>query len=42
MELKQETLERLREVSTATICTQLFKRGFRNVYIQGVARLTNP
>ena len=42
MELKQETLERLREVSTATLCTQLFKRGFRNVYMQGVARLTNP
>ena len=42
MELKQETVERLREVSTATLCTQLFKRGFRNVYMQGVARLTNP
>jgi len=42
MELKQETVERLREVSTATLCTQLFKRGFRNVYMQGVARLTKP
>jgi regulator of RNase E activity RraA len=42
MELKQETVGRLREVSTATLCTQLFKRGFRNVYMQGVARLTNP
>ena len=39
MELKKETLERLREASTATLCTQLFKRGFRNVYIQGIARL---
>ena len=24
----------------ATLCTQLFKRGFRNVYIQGIERLT--
>lgn len=24
------------------MCTQLFKRGFRNVYIQGIARLTTP
>jgi regulator of RNase E activity RraA len=29
-------------VSTATLCTQLFKRGFRNVFLQGVARLTTP
>lgn len=36
------TLERLRLVSTATLCTQLFKRGFRNVFIQGIARLTTP
>ena len=42
MELKKETLDRLREASTATLCTQLFKRGFRNVYIQGIARLTKP
>jgi regulator of RNase E activity RraA len=42
MELKKETFERLREVSTATLCTQLFKRGLRNVYIQGIARLTKP
>ena len=42
MELKRETLERLREASTATLCTQLFKRGLRNVYIQGIARLTKP
>ena len=42
MELKASTLENLRHVSTATLCTQLFKRGFRNVYIQGIARLTTP
>src|SRR5690349_4243178 len=36
------TIDRLRTVSTATLCTQLFKRGFRNVYLQGVARLTKP
>jgi len=42
MELKSDTIKRLREVSTATLCTQLFKRGFRNVYLQGVSRLTNP
>ena len=40
MELKQSTIDNLRHVSCATLCTQLFKRGFRNVYIQGVARLT--
>ena len=38
--LSAETLERLRLVSTATLCTQLFKRGLRNVFLQGVARLT--
>ena len=42
MEQKPQTLERLRHVSTATLCTQLFKRGFRNVYIQGISRLTTP
>ena len=42
MELKSDTIKRLREVSTATLCTQLFKRGFRNVYLQGVSRLTKP
>jgi regulator of RNase E activity RraA len=36
------TIDRLRTVSTATLCTQMFKRGFRNVYLQGVARLTIP
>jgi regulator of RNase E activity RraA len=42
MELKSDTIKRLREVSTATLCTQLFKRGLRNVYLQGVSRLTKP
>ena len=42
MELKPDTIARLRQVSTATLCTQLFKRGFRNVYIQGISRLTTP
>jgi regulator of RNase E activity RraA len=40
MEIKQSTIDNLRHVSCATLCTQLFKRGFRNVYIQGVSRLT--
>jgi len=40
MELKPDTIARLRKVSTATLCTQLFKHGFRNVYIQGISRLT--
>ena len=31
---------RLQHVSTATLCTQLFKRGLRNVYIQGARRIT--
>jgi regulator of RNase E activity RraA len=41
-ELSPTTLSLLRHVSVATLCTQLFKRGFRNVYIQGIARLTDP
>ena len=40
--LSPEARERLRHVSVATLCTQLFKRGFRNVYLQGVGRLTTP
>ncbi|MGH6621089.1 MAG: ribonuclease activity regulator RraA [Alphaproteobacteria bacterium] len=39
--LKPETRHKLRGVSTATICTALFKRGFRNQFIQGVHPL-NP
>src|SRR5579871_4584343 len=34
------TLQRLRHVSTATLCTQLFKRGLRNVFLDGVGRLS--
>jgi regulator of RNase E activity RraA len=38
--LADNTLDLLRNVSTATLTTQLFKRGFRNVFIQGASRLT--
>lgn len=41
-ELDPQTMERLRFISTPTLCTQLFKRGFRNVFLQGVQRLTQP
>jgi regulator of RNase E activity RraA len=34
------TLARLRRVSTATLTTQLFKRGLRNTFIQGVRRVS--
>jgi regulator of RNase E activity RraA len=34
-----ETLERLRQISTPTLCTQLYKLGFRNVYLHGVRPL---
>ena len=40
--LRPKTLALLRKVSVATLCTQLFKRGFRNVFIQNIARLTEP
>src|SRR4029079_5299404 len=29
-------IEKLKKVSTATLTTVLFKRGFRNVFIQGI------
>lgn len=32
-----EIIEALRQTSTATISTQLFKRGFKNVFMHGVA-----
>jgi regulator of RNase E activity RraA len=35
--LNSATLKQLQHVSTATLTTQLFKRGFRNVFMQGVA-----
>jgi regulator of RNase E activity RraA len=41
-DLPPNTLDLLRRVSTATLCTQLFKRGFRNVFLQGIGRLTTP
>ena len=37
--LAPQTLERLRHVSTASLATQLYKRGFPNCYVQGVAPL---
>jgi len=37
--LSKATREKLRGVSTATICTALFKRGFRNQMIQGAVPL---
>lgn len=41
MSLKTETREKLKGVSTATLCTALFKRGLRNQFIQDVKPL-NP
>ncbi len=38
-EIARETMERLRLVSTATLTTQLFKRGLRNAFMQGVRPL---
>ncbi|MFM0277028.1 ribonuclease activity regulator RraA [Paraburkholderia sediminicola] len=40
--ISDATLEQLRYVSTATLTTQLFKRGLRNVFLQGVAPLVKP
>ena len=39
MALKEATRDKLRTVSTATLCTALFKRGFRNQMIQDVQPL---
>ena len=36
MPLKPETRDKLKAVSTATLCTALFKRGLRNQFIQDV------
>src|SRR3954464_12180491 len=41
MALSPETREQLKGVSTATLCTALFKRGLRNQFIQDVRPL-NP
>jgi regulator of RNase E activity RraA len=40
--LSAATLARLRRVSTATLTTQLFKRGLRNTFLRGVRRLSRP
>lgn len=37
--LHPETLRRLGQVSTATVATLLYKRGYRNCYVQGVSGL---
>lgn len=37
MTLSDSAREKLRTVSTATLCTALFKRGLRNQFIQGVS-----
>ena len=39
--MNSETRKKLMGVSTATLCTALFKRGLRNQFIQGVLPL-NP
>ncbi len=39
--VKVTTRDKLKTVSTATICTALFKRGLRNAFIQDVHPL-NP
>jgi len=36
-----DTLEKLRHISTATLTTAMFKRGMRNIYLQGPQRI-NP
>lgn len=39
MDKNKSTVNKFKQVSTATIATSLFKRGFRNQYIQGVLPL---
>lgn len=39
VKIDESVLERLRNVSTATLHTALFKRGLRNTFIQGVSRV---
>lgn len=41
MTLKSDTKQRLETVSTATLCTALFKKGLRNQFIQDVRPLNN-
>ena len=40
MALKKETRDKLKTISTATVATALFKRGFRNQFIQNVHPLS--
>ncbi|WP_028224233.1 ribonuclease activity regulator RraA [Paraburkholderia ferrariae] len=40
--VSETALEQLRHVSNATLTTQLFKRGLRNVFLQGVKPLVAP
>jgi regulator of RNase E activity RraA len=42
MPLSVDTLRLLGSASTATLTTQLFKRGLRNVFVQGVRRMSRP
>lgn len=37
--LHPQTITRLKEISTATVATLLYKKGFRNCYVQGVMPL---
>ena len=37
--LSEETIEKLKQISTATLTTQLLKRGFRNTFIAGLTPL---
>lgn len=41
MALSDKTREMLKGVSVATVCTALYKRGFRNQFIQGVSPVSN-
>lgn len=41
-EVNCETVKLLKNVSTATLTTQLFRRGFRNLFMQRVAPLSKP
>ena len=38
--ISTETLRHLKHAGTATLTTQLFKRGLRNVFIQGIGRMS--
>ncbi len=37
--LSADTIDRLRQVTTATLASQLFKRGFKNVFLRGLRAL---